>query len=230
MKTSLTFSGPRQASAEVLSGAVIVAAVTLLLGAGFVPGSRTLFGFLADAFSLPEQAKDYCGILGFPVLAYLFSLSAIDQKAAPGKSDPGLWLRISVVPCIVAIIHSAVTSPPPLFTQLEDPRTVPLFIWFAISAPIGEEILFRKWLYSWLERWYGNKLWPDTNPLPVAVWLSALGFSLWHIQNVGVVSTGSVAWQIFYTFFAGLWLGLLRQRSGRVWPGVIAHVFINAVS
>lgn len=63
-----------------------------------------------------------------------------------------------------------------------------------------------------------------TNCLPfgrsTAILISSLLFSLMH-QNVQ---------QFFYTFVAGIVLGVLYEMSGSIWPGVILHTLNNFVS
>lgn len=53
-----------------------------------------------------------------------------------------------------------------------------------------------------------------------AILISALLFSLMH-QN---------AEQIFYAFIAGIFLGLVYEKTGSIWPGTVLHIFNNFVS
>lgn len=210
---------------EWVAGMLVTLLVAGLLGWGFVPGAKTLISPLIDKLGLLDS---YGELLAFPLLAWIFSLSAAKSPPVLHPIDRGQIVRMSVIPFLVAVVYSAVTDRQPLFLQLSDPRAVPLFLWYAVGGPLGEELIFRKWLFSWAERWFGRATWPDTNPLPVAIWLSAFGFSLWHFQNASE-GWGMVGFQVLYTFFAGIWLGTLRWMTGRVWPGVIGHMLINAV-
>ncbi len=54
----------------------------------------------------------------------------------------------------------------------------------------------------------------------VAILVSSLLFSLMH-QNIG---------QSIYTFVAGLFLGLVYEMTGSIWPGVILHASNNITS
>ena len=100
-------------------------------------------------------------------------------------------------------------------------------IWYLVAVPIGEELLFRGWIYKIYETIAGQKPMTATNPLAVSIWMSAFCFSLWHSQNIVVEGWAFGLFQIFYTFFVGLWLGLLRERSGGLLGPVAAHILLN---
>lgn len=84
------------------------------------------------------------------------------------------------------------------------------FIVIALVPGFCEEFLFR-----------GAIL---TNCLPfgrsTAILISSLLFALMH-QNVQ---------QFFYAFVAGIFLGVLYEMSGSIWPGVIMHTLNNFIS
>ncbi len=99
--------------------------------------------------------------------------------------------------------------------------------WYVLLIPFGEEFLFRGWIYQIGERFFRDRPGFLTTPFPASVWLSALAFSLWHLQNLSQDGAGMVAFQMGYTFFVGLWLGYLRwQSSGLFIPGC-AHIALN---
>ncbi|HYA00539.1 MAG TPA: CPBP family glutamic-type intramembrane protease [Candidatus Binatia bacterium] len=83
----------------------------------------------------------------------------------------------------------------------------------AIIAPVAEEIIFRGFTFRYLQ----GRL-----PLWLAVVVSAILFSAAH-----------AAWAepalFIPVFLGGLLLAYLYAKSGSVWPGVIAHMTINAV-
>ncbi len=83
----------------------------------------------------------------------------------------------------------------------------------AVVAPISEEIMFRGFLFRYLQ----GRL-----PLWGAVLVSAVIFSAAH-----------AGWQeptLFLPIFAdGLVLAYLCAKSGSIWPGVMVHMTINIV-
>ena len=76
-----------------------------------------------------------------------------------------------------------------------------------LAVPFGEELLFRGVLYTWLRRW----------GVVVALVVSALTFGLDHGLNVVFPAT----------VVLGVLLALAYERSGSIWPGVVAHLFYN---
>jgi len=84
------------------------------------------------------------------------------------------------------------------------------FISTALIPGVCEEFLFRGAVQTSL-RPFGRS---------VSVVGSALLFGLMH-ANAG---------QFFYAFCAGIILGLLRDKTGSLWPGMVVHIFNNAWS
>ena len=79
----------------------------------------------------------------------------------------------------------------------------------ALTVPIAEEMVFRGVLYTWLRRW----------GVTLAVVGSALLFGLYHGINVVFPAT----------MVLGLLLAFAYERSGSIWPGVVAHVLYNVL-
>src|SRR5690606_4719168 len=80
-----------------------------------------------------------------------------------------------------------------------------------IVAPIAEEIAFRGVLYGWLRQRFG---------VPAGVAISALLFSVAH----GIPAL------IPALAVQGMVLALLYERSGSLWPPIIAHGTYNAAT
>lgn len=78
----------------------------------------------------------------------------------------------------------------------------------ALASSVGEEILFRGAM----------------QPL-LGLWPTALIFGVLHRGPTRLFSV----WPLL-AFGAGVLLGGLREWSGSVWPGVVAHVLINALN
>jgi len=80
-----------------------------------------------------------------------------------------------------------------------------------VLAPVAEELLFRGFLWSTLER----------SLPPGLVWLlTSLIFALYHFDPLHVLSVLPLA----------VALGWLRMVSGSVWPAIAAHFGNNAVA
>lgn len=134
------------------------------------------------------------------------------------------------VPLAIAAIFGLLHPAPPLWDYWPTETGKLAVLWYLLLAPIGEEIMFRGLLFraSW-QLTDGRNL-TDTNPLPIAVWATALLFSLWHAQNFSVDPPGLVWLQLFYTFFTGLWFGYLRWKSGKLWLPLFFHCGLNLVT
>ncbi|MBI1861496.1 MAG: CPBP family intramembrane metalloprotease [Deltaproteobacteria bacterium] len=186
---------------------------------------------LSLGFSLAMGVLETCRGFGdlnytFPLLALVLFLSMRRQFACPSVpvSTVDLWRRVPM-PCLIALVYGSFRSGPSFIEALRGHENLQQFLWPVLIAPISEELLFRGWVYGLTDRLFKGKLLTFTNPFPVAVWVSAISFSLWHIQNAG--SIGEVAFQMFYTLFVGLWLGDWRYQSGRIWGPIIGHVLLN---
>jgi uncharacterized protein len=81
----------------------------------------------------------------------------------------------------------------------------------AVMAGFAEELFFRGYMQTrFAERW---KPW-------MAVLVAAAFFGLMHMDLVHAP----------LAFALGLWLGFVCERSGSLWPAVLAHVTNNAVA
>ena len=92
-------------------------------------------------------------------------------------------------------------------TRMTDSDAVASMIMTAIAPAFAEEFLFRGVAYGNLRK-YGR---------PFALTASAVLFALMH-QNAA---------QTFYTFCAGLVMGLCYELTGSIWCGVFLHLFNN---
>jgi CAAX protease family protein len=80
-------------------------------------------------------------------------------------------------------------------------------------APLMEELFFRGFLYPVLARRLG---------LPIAVFLTALGFALLHVAQLGR------AWgPVLLIFLVGIVLTLVRAKTNSVAAGVLIHMAYN---
>ncbi len=82
----------------------------------------------------------------------------------------------------------------------------------AVIPAIGEELMFRGVLMRIFKRWTGNT--------HGAVWITAIIFSLIHVQFFG----------FFPRMILGLLFGYLVVWTGSLWPAMIAHFVNNAAA
>lgn len=98
-----------------------------------------------------------------------------------------------------------------------------------IFSPLGEEIFFRGFLDSALR---------ERLSAPAARWVDAAIFGAIHLFHHGITrnADGQMA---LHPLSGALWMGLmtgvallfarLRERSGSLWPAVLAHAAFNLV-
>ena len=82
---------------------------------------------------------------------------------------------------------------------------------FAGLAPLAEELVFRGLLYGWLAGRWGTG---------VAVIVSSIAFAAAHVELAHVVLVLPL----------GLVFGLLRWRTGSLWPSLAAHMANNGLA
>jgi len=78
-----------------------------------------------------------------------------------------------------------------------------------LITPFGEEMFFRGVLYTWLRRW----------GVVLATVISAVVFGVFH--GVNVVLPAAIV--------LGVFNAILYERSGSIWPAVVAHVVNNTL-
>jgi membrane protease YdiL (CAAX protease family) len=202
----------------------------LFLAAGFLPTSEQCFLKAAGSWELAPWLKRALEMATFPGLAAIFWLSLPARRRAESPTPrarlvQGFWAPVAIAAAFGWWRH----LPSWLVAWKSTEGRLALF-WYLACISIGEEMLFRGWFYNVLDRVWTGRLSSATNPLPIAIWGSSLGFSIWHWQNVSRDPWPWVLFQSTYTFFTGLWLGYLRWKSrGLGWP-IAAHFAINAAS
>jgi membrane protease YdiL (CAAX protease family) len=104
-----------------------------------------------------------------------------------------------------------------------------LFFW--ISAPIQEEIVFRGFLQSVVEIHRPGVVRLGRLTLPFAVCISALLFAVVHIATGRLgASLGQVMFIVFGAFVLGLLAGWLRWKSSSLLPAILVHAIFNILA
>lgn len=96
------------------------------------------------------------------------------------------------------------------------------FLAAAVIAPVGEEILFRGYVFNALRQSLASRGWG----LALAFVVSALCFSLAH----SLAATRDLIGLLIPTFLMGLALAWGVYRTGSVLPGIIAHAMNNSLA
>lgn len=201
----------------------------LSLAIGFQPASVQLGKWVLSAMGSPDSPVRALLELGFfPVLSLFFYLSLPSIPfSRPYWISRNRLILMSLLPFIISFIFGQLK---PFKTMGSDFQWRNLVIWAWIIVPIGEEFLFRGWLLDLFQRVFRNIFAPSLPFLPLSVWGQAIAFSLWHIQNLGQTSPYLVGLQLFYTFFVGIWLGLLRWQTGSLFVAILAHCLLNMLA
>lgn len=90
-----------------------------------------------------------------------------------------------------------------------------------LLAPIGEETLFRGYVFNAIRLTFESKRWG----IPLAYLVSALVFAVIHFSGV---TQGTIA-LIVPIFFIALVLAWGMHRTGSLLPGIVAHALFNSV-
>jgi CAAX protease family protein len=133
-------------------------------------------------------------LIGNVILGYLFSQMGIEQNQAAQY---------------------------PLF-QGDYAGQVLFLIGAAILAPIGEETLFRGYIFNAIRQTFQTKRWG----VALAYLLSAFGFMIAHSLS----ATEGLIGLLIPTFLMGLVLAWAMHRTGSLLPGIIAHALNNSVA
>ena len=216
---------------QFLGALILTLALANLLAVGFLPTSTQFWNFFSTHITMLAPLGEWGHACMFPFLAFCFYFSLGRNARISNLKGPSwnLWI-ISILPILLALAFGLFRPPPNLLSRWDHPPAIQTWFWFLICVPIGEELLFRGWLYAIIERVQGPIYATRTNPLPLALWMSSLAFSLWHLQNWGFLGASLTLFQVGYTFFTGLWLGVLRWKSRSLWPAIAAHIVINALA
>ncbi|NBX75483.1 MAG: CPBP family intramembrane metalloprotease [Proteobacteria bacterium] len=200
--------------------------VFALLLSGFL-GCFLAYGFVPVSYRLFSGILGPMSQLGFPFLALLFYFSLPDLPC-PVFSPPSTkrLLTLCVLPVLISAAFGATKNVPLEFSS-SSRLLWNQVAWAWILGPWGEELLFRGWLNSLLNRLNKNTFLSTAPLYPLSVWGTAIAFSLWHIQNYEPGQLPFLIFQLAYTFFVGIWLGFLKWQTGKLWPCVLAHLILN---
>lgn len=199
----------------------------LTLAIGFLSSVHSFYNWVVPSKiqEAPSSSK-IIEMFFFPLIAIFFHLSIPKKARFKSLSDlkiENLWLTIPV-PFLIALLFGFVRLK---YFSFNNTHSLSDFLWVVVCIPIGEELLFRGWIYNLAFRMFGRKLMSLSPSIPVISWVSAISFSLWHLQNYQSSSALFLIFQLVYTLFTGLWLCHLRWNVGQIWICVLAHLLLN---
>lgn len=120
-----------------------------------------------------------------------------------------------IVPTIVLTLGHIVWLP-----QIVEPVDI---IAFMLTGLLAEEFLFRGAIYDLVFNVSAHKV-----GAKLAIGYSALFFGLSHFQYHHFAFTQAALTQVMYTIVLGVLLGMIRNRSGSIWPCVLVHMVGNS--
>ena len=105
-------------------------------------------------------------------------------------------------------------------------------VWQLIFSGFGEELAFRGYFQSRLNQAFGRPVRLFGIQFGAGLIIASLLFGLWHVENTydPAVGVSSLAWGWgLWTFVAGLFFGVLREKTGTLVAPGLAHGLPDAV-
>ena len=132
------------------------------------------------------------------------------------------WRRVLLF-CVGPLIVTAIVC-----SQISTPFSGGSITGWLIS-PIAQNLLFAGYFYRHLSEYFPGLV-HDRLPISKAILIIAGFFALWHVPNIEL-GIGSFIWfQLLYTFVVACLMGLVRQWSGSLVYGTLAHMAGNAIA
>jgi membrane protease YdiL (CAAX protease family) len=101
---------------------------------------------------------------------------------------------------------------------------------FYLLTPLAEELLFRGFCHAVLADAFPQRLYVNRVAVSAAALLSGLAFGLWHLGGLRLPPTDFIWLQLGYTTVGGVLMGILRDRTGSIWPAWAIHVAVNIMA
>jgi hypothetical protein len=111
-------------------------------------------------------------------------------------------------------------------------NAISAFIFYIFFLGLGEELLFRGYIQSRLNAAFGRPFQFFGVNWGWGIVIMALLFGLMHVLNLGSLAIGN--WQLepwwgLWTFFGGLVLGFVREKTGSIAASTILHGLPDAI-
>ena len=176
--------------------------------------------FPVDPLNPPHLAKAMAVSLGYLVLTVFLALSLMrDWKfltRVPAQFSLLILAGFLLLPVFLAVVF-----------QRSPPENVALSVlWLFFGAGFGEEIFFRGYCQSRLNEAFGRPWTLLRVRFGPGLLVASLLFGFIHALNRVDYFAGRYDFEwpwMLDTFFAGLFLGVMRERTGSVLPGALVH-------
>lgn len=177
--------------------------------------------WLPLAFGLDERAWSGAIPLAAINIGLLVALALILRKKT-------LLTAAGATAAMVFFLPSMSTATRPVISQ-----AIVTFLFYALFVAFGEEILFRGYMQSHLNQAFGKPYHFFGVSFGWGAIITAVLFGVMHVGIfrwiLGVNMLVTVAWG-FWTFFAGLVNGFVREKSGGILAPALLHGLPQAIA
>jgi membrane protease YdiL (CAAX protease family) len=185
------------------AGLIAIKAGSFLKQLG-IPHYTNLFSFVAAGI-----------VLTIAVVMILRRIGPVRALGELGLTPLGLMPILAGLLAVVAMAVAAMAMGRSY--QPQDPTTL---IALGVVSPIGEEILFRGFVFRQLRRWAALPFW-------MAALIAAAVFASEHWSQGDTLISSFEASSV--TFAGGFLFCWLTERWNSIWPGIIIHAGLNIV-
>lgn len=154
-------------------------------------------------------------------IAVLFALGWL-LKRKPTRTEDGLLVGVVAVTAGFSFAQQATWA-----------NAVSAFVFYVLFLGLGEELLFRGYIQSRLTAAWGRPYRFFGVAWGWSVVIASMLFGLMHVLNLGSLAGGD--WQLtwwwgLWTFFAGLVLGFVREKTGSIIAPTLLHGLPQAIA
>lgn len=97
-----------------------------------------------------------------------------------------------------------------------------IYLTLGVAAPIGEELIFRGYLFGRIRRFL---------PASITIVITAIIFSMLHVIGFSDDGSFQAQWNVVVGILPlAIGLGILREYTGSVWASIILHSLQNTIS
>lgn len=160
-------------------------------------------------------------ILAGVKLAVLFSLGWL-LKRKPTQNESGFIVGAAILIPFLNLASNATLN-----------NAVSAFIFYIFFLGFGEEFLYRGYIQSRLNAVFGRPFRFYGVNWGWGIIIASALFGLMHVFNIGSLVSGDWKlewWWGFWTFFGGLTLGFVREKTGSIAAPAILHGLPQAIA
>lgn len=183
------------------------------IGLMFLPGIPALIWLWPRVSGTPWETPANVAVYVYFIVGMLFiglrrwSWSAIGIN----RYGIGFSLACGAILILARLFALASTNIPFAWQLTPLDRFIGEIVFYFALVGLGEELIFRGVMWRALEEWRGAR-W--------AIWLSILGFGIWHIGGRGIAG---IATGIIY----GIFFAAIRWRAGGIVGLIIVHALMD---